>query len=579
MSADDLSTTQDQPIDSAFPFASYRPYQREILAEAAETLFGADAEYDNLVIYAPTGIGKSPINVALANLAEDAFYTTPQKKLRHQLETDDVLREHYQVLRAREDYDCEYASHPGWPVSCAACPIYHDDERACRNYTPGCGYWERKELAMESPVATLTFSYLVADGYLDTEVETNNGPRQVSFDDRELLIVDECHQLENQVASLFAGFAVAPSSSEEFNDVYGELAERIPGTTDRVTDAVAAEIRQLGQRAAVAVEDFGEQLAHLEEITRDSTTSRERERLSRLVSRCDRIGRQCEWCLSELAEGRTWTVDVDTQSGRVQFSPVLVDCFLETFLWNRAEKRVLSTATMPFADNPTQWFRNIGLDPEGTKVIERPMPFPPENRLVNLARSIGRMSRGRDEEYWPTIVDTIEHLANRHAGEKGLIHTASYARAEQLHEDLPGGLSILHEQDGGLHDDAWYINQWQNGDADVLLSPALTDGVDLPGETCRWQTLLKVPYPNPTDARVDARLEELDGDQWYYETTAQSVIQAVGRGVRHVEDYCTFYVLDESYLDVRRRVAFPEWFLDAEARIDVPSKPQRSLLD
>ena len=153
---------------------------------------------------------------------------------------------------------------------------------------------------MESPVATLMFSYLVADGYLSAEVETSNGTQQVSFDDRKLLIVDECHQLENQVASLFAGFSIAPGSSEVFNDVYGDLAERIPATADRVTDAVAAEIRELSQRAAVAVEDFGEQLAHLEEVTRDGTTSRERERLSRLVSQCDRIGRQCEWCLSEL---------------------------------------------------------------------------------------------------------------------------------------------------------------------------------------------------------------------------------------------------------------------------------------
>jgi Rad3-related DNA helicase len=249
MSADDLSSPQDQPIDGAFPFTSYRPYQREILAGAAETLFGADAEYDNLVIYAPTGIGKSPINVALANLAESSFYTTPQKKLRHQLETDDVLRKHYQVLRAREDYDCEYASHPGWSVSCAACPIYHDEERACRNYTPGCQYWERKELAMDNAVATLTFSYLIADDYLDTEVETTDGSQQVSFGDRELLIVDECHQLENQVASLFAGFSIAPGSSEVFNNVYGDLAERIPGTTDRVTDAVAATSKRLPEIA------------------------------------------------------------------------------------------------------------------------------------------------------------------------------------------------------------------------------------------------------------------------------------------------------------------------------------------
>ena len=579
MSTDDSTTIRGTSIDGTFPFSSYRPYQREILTEAAETLFGPDDEYDNLVIYAPTGIGKSPINVALARLAESTFYTTPQRKLRHQLATDDVLREHYRVLKAREDYDCEPASHPGWSISCAACPIYHDEKRACRNYTPGCRYWDRKEIAMDSPVATLTFSYLITDGYLDTEVETANGLQQVSFDDRELLIVDECHQLENQAASLFAGFSIAPGSSDVFNDVYGNLAERIPAITDCVTDVVAAEIRELGQRAARAVDDLGDQLAHLEQVTRDGTTSRERERLSRLVSRCDRLALQCEWCLTELAQDRTWTVDVDARSGRVQFSPVLVDRFLERFLWDRADKRVLSTATMPFADDPAQWFENIGLDPERTRVIERPMPFPPENRLVNLARSIGRMSRGRDEEHWPTIVKTIEYLAARHADGKGLIHTASYARAEKLHEDLPDGLSILHEQDGGLHDDAWYINRWQTGDADVLLSPALTDGVDLPDETCRWQALVKVPFPNPTDARVDARLEEPDGDQWYYETTAQSIIQAVGRGVRHVEDYCTFYVLDESYLDVRRRVAFPEWFLDAEARIDVPSKPQRSPLN
>jgi Rad3-related DNA helicase len=429
---------------------------------------------------------------------------------------------------------------------------------------------------MNSPVATLTFSYLIADGYLDTEVETDDGLQQVSFDDRELLIVDECHQLENQAASLFAGFSIASGSSDVFNDVYNDLAKRIPVTAERVTDVVAAEIRELGQRAAVAIDDLGDQLAHLEEITRDGTTSRERERLSRLVSRCDRLALQCEWCLTELAQGRTWTVNVDSQSGRVQFSPVLVDRFLDRFLWDRADKRVLSTATMPFADDPAQWFRNIGLDPKRTRVIERPMPFPPENRLVNLARSIGRMSRGRDEDHWPAIVGTIEYLANRHAGEKGLIHTASYARAEQLHEDLPDRLSVCHEQDGGLHDDAWYINRWQTGDADVLLSPALTDGVNLPDETCRWQALVKVPYPNPTNARIDARLDEPDGDRWYFETTAQSIIQAVGRGVRHVEDYCTFYVLDESYFDVRRKASFPEWFLDAEAQIDLASKPQRT---
>jgi CRISPR/Cas system-associated endonuclease/helicase Cas3 len=95
MSTDDPMIIRETSIDGMFPFSSYRPYQRGILVEAAETLFGPDGEHDNLVIYAPTGIGKSPINVALACLSDDAFYTAPQRKLRHQLEADDTLRNHY----------------------------------------------------------------------------------------------------------------------------------------------------------------------------------------------------------------------------------------------------------------------------------------------------------------------------------------------------------------------------------------------------------------------------------------------------------------------------------------------------
>ena len=94
--------------------------------------------------------------------------------------------------------------------------------------------------------------------------------------------------------------------------IYRQTAVGTPG------EAVATEISELGQRAAVAIDDFGNQIAHLEEITRDGTTSRERERLSRLVRRCDRLARQCKWCLTELDAGRTWTVEVDAQSGRVQ---------------------------------------------------------------------------------------------------------------------------------------------------------------------------------------------------------------------------------------------------------------------
>lgn len=35
--------------------------------------------------------------------------------------------------------------------------------------------------------------------------------------------------------------------------------------------------------------------------------------------------------------------------------------------------------------------------------------------------------------------------------------------------------------------------------------------------------------------------------------------------------------IDLRSIDVRRKAAFPEWFLDAEVRIDVPNEPRHSL--
>jgi Rad3-related DNA helicase len=66
------------------------------------------------------------------------------------------------------------------------------------------------------------------------------------------------------------------------------------------------------------------------------------------------------------------------------------------------------------------------------------------------------------------------------------------------------------------------------------------------------------------DSRVDFLMDKDTGYgadwQWYNETTAQSIIQSVGRAVRSKDDYADFYVLDESFESVRKQVAFPDWF-------------------
>jgi len=91
------------------------------------------------------------------------------------------------------------------------------------------------------------------------------------------------------------------------------------------------------------------------------------------------------------------------------------------------------------------------------------------------------------------------------------------------------------------------------------------DGIDLEGEMCRWQVLLKVPYPYLGDSRVEYMVNEKNDWDWYNEQTARRLIQSVGRGVRSGDDYCDYYVLDESFLDVMDSATVPEWFENAIA--------------
>lgn len=539
--------------DDAFPFKDYRPHQRELLQEAAGWLFET-AGVDNVIIDAPTGVGKSPVNVALGRLSESAFYTTPQKGLRRQLEADEALKPYHSVVRARDDYTCNYPD--AEDVSCRECKVANDPDEGC--YRHPCPYWDAKEEAMDSRVATLTFSYLIVDNFLPntTPVTDEDGTEyqlQVSFDDRDLLIVDEAHALETQVASLHAGFTLSERTlkstqtgyRKQFYQEYRRSADvaESPLTTSEIlvelrtfTENLEADVAQMRASAAAMTEKV--------------------KKLSGLV-------RKLEHCISETEEGLPWVVSPETPPAdadefQIQVQPVWVDRFLQEYVWSRADKRVLSTATMPYRDEPERWMERLGLAPSRTEVISKPMPFPAESRPVHTRGMIERFTSGRDRdsEIEQRVVDALGWILKTHPGEKGLIHSVSYQRAERYYDYFQAN-AVLHRRDESTEE---VVKRWQGSDAAMLFSPSMMEGVDLEGDMCRWQALAKVPYASLGDNRASYLLYEEQDERWYNENAARKIVQAVGRGVRSPDDYCDFYVLDESFVDVRAEAAFPEWF-------------------
>jgi regulator of telomere elongation helicase 1 len=81
----------------------------------------------------------------------------------------------------------------------------------------------------------------------------------------------------------------------------------------------------------------------------------------------------------------------------------------------------------------------------------------------------------------------------------------------------------------------------------------LSEGLDFADEAARCVCVVGVPFPNLTDFRVKLKMQWLDskgrgmGSRWYTETAMRAVNQAVGRAIRHRNDFAAILLFDDRY--------------------------------
>lgn len=542
-------------VESLFPFDSFRENQRETIEAIIKALY--DEGYSNVVLDAPVGSGKSAVITTVLRYGGDGFYVTPQRSLREQLQADEALDPHLDSLKARKDYHCKVSGE-----NCEECPVYTSSEDSCAEQGPLCSYWSRKMSVINSDIANVTFAYLIIDSNLPVE---NNG-QPISFGNRSKLAVDEAHNLAQQVEEMHAGFKLSPFllPTPVFNN-----ATNTASYDANMYEDVKTEVNTILQRCLDYIGD---------------TVPME---MSPEQKSCHQIAEKIKWMHEEIANGNPWVADVDSvpyaggYEKVIQLRPINVSSFLRNFVWDRAEKRIISTATLPYRGNPEIWLRKVGLDPNDTKVINVSMTFPVENRPIHTSSMVASMSGGGFEDNLDDVLEEMNKIAERHYNEKGLVHTASYPRAQliadntnekdypYLHNNL-----YVHNQD---RDPDVQIEEWQESDYDMMLSPSMAEGVDLKDDKCRFQMLAKVPYP-PRDSRLEYVLNNEDwGWMEMYERTLIRIVQSYGRAVRSKTDHADYYVLDEDLNKILKKRQAPDWFLEAIDIAEPSSK--RSLFD
>jgi Rad3-related DNA helicase len=532
-------------IADFFPFPEFRDGQEDVLKRVSEA-FDNDR---NVLISAATGFGKSPVNICVCGWSANAFYTTPLKHLQDQLNND--FADRIAVIKGRSNYVCGIDNEA--TAADAVCRTHSNYKCIAREYNVhglSCPYFNAKAAAQQAHTVCSNTSYMMMVPH-----DSDYG----GFDPRELLVVDEAHGLDD--------WAVMYVSLSLYESDVGKIPE-----FKRFIDYVGWV-----ETSILVLLDKHDVLQAQLDTTRETSKNRivvglreERDRIVSAIQKCNILVDDYK------THGEEWVwEDTDTNHGKaIQFKPITSGRFLQHMLWDRAERIVLSSATILY---PELYLTDIGLDFNNTDVINIGSKFPVKNRPFYVD-SCGKVNHITNDYLMPVMADRIKEIMDEHSGKNGIVHCHSYNNANLIHDALNEcGATNVILQDRSRRNES--LMEWIEDDTPSLfLSVNFTEGVDLKDDLCRYQVSVKVPFLYMMDSRVKARmqlkqykcrkcgkefrsmynkcndcgsvdniLQYDDGEIWYAMKTIENILQSYGRAVRSPTDYADYYMLDGSF--------------------------------
>jgi Rad3-related DNA helicase len=274
---------------------------------------------------------------------------------------------------------------------------------------------------------------------------------------------------------------------------------------------------------------------------------RERLRLQRQLSSFESLARM---------DAASWAFDFDSHGG-VQFEPT-VPRLLLPLLANRSERMLYLSATV----TPAMLTDLFGVDPSEVESVVLPSTFPVERRPIYLLKT-ARIDKRADRVslgYW---VEQIDRLISDRLDRKGIIHTVSYDRQQfLLTSSAHRSIMLAPRGSVGL---AAAVTEFKRARGPlVLVSPSIEQGFDFPYDECEYVIVGKVPFPDTRSAIMRARIAATPGYRDH--ATMQRLVQMCGRGMRHDDDSCEVFIVDDHarwFVGKLGHQLAPQWWMDA----------------
>ena len=515
-------------ISNYFPYPVPRKEQVQAIKAALEAFLKNDKKF--FILEAGTGVGKSAIGLTIARILNSqlshseefgrgSYFLTTQKVLQEQYENDFGRPNGNMVsVYSSKNYQCEFHKKNDCRTSQQMLRTEEKSSRFFKKCTSDCLYKREKKLFLDSPESVTNFPYFIMESTYSGKITPRN-----------FLVVDEAHNAES-VLTKFVEISVSQYFCEKV--VKSKWPEKITPV------AFYKWLRDVyNPKLQKQILYFEQQLESMGLKSKVQDLAAIALKYDMLKSHSNKLTLFLEDYSSE-----NWVMEIgETEKRgyvRVTYRAIDVSKYAESYLFRMGRKVLLMSATIL---NAKGYAKSMGIAEDDYDSISIASPFPVENRPI-IHADIGSFSAKVIDLTLPRAKDAIKAILAEHKGEKGVIHCHTYKIANYLKKALRSKRILTHNSDNR---DEILHKHITSKDPTVLLTPSMTEGVDLKGDASRFQIIVKVPYPYLGDPIIRKRMNK--NDKWYPMQTAMTIVQAYGRSVRSMDDNAITYILDSDW--------------------------------
>ena len=569
---DELSSIVDRWSTKKFgPEFKYRPGQKDMIVDI---IMSWSDGTKTAILDAPTGSGKSYIAMSIAGVLSEHFH-----KKGYILISDLSLIDQYTkdieryfpkwgIIKGQDNYNC-LENGMGFKTGSCRLDGYHSYNEIKMYYTECskyCPYIVQRDKAISSDVTLCTYSFWLIHRNMDPK----NQRSPMDFEERDFVICDEAHKATDIVQSHFSPVICESDETKFFqltdvlcdgdlisayNEDFHDFRNTIESTNDikDLDDAIRGYANLLARLSSKTTSYVGT----LKNSKKKKTSKKEYTVLNAMYWLNDIACRFMDYINLINNRGPNVIVKNVGEKGRI-----ILNCLDESFLMTsrfigRSGNLLFMSATI---GDPAAFAHYTSTENDYV-AYKLPNLFDYSNSPIFYVDEYKLTYNNKDYAF-ANIADMAKGIIHMYPNDRGIIQTGNYAFALQFYESLSASdkKRCLVYSNSKEKQDALDTYKYSNNC--ILIGPSLIEGLSLDDDLCRFQIILKIPYPSLADALVSAKMHA--DAQWYSNRTSISLLQGVGRGVRNKTDWCVTFILDGCFSTLLRNSysMYPEEFIN-----------------